>query len=124
MRVTDYPVIKRFAKEQPRRFTRYITDFYDRLEEVNSVYGDIKHMREFGEDKKALEKARDNRDKLKIRKYMNRMRGKLSKVNKEMSAVRLSGRSGEAKRRRIDTLQIRKQQLAKAAVTRSDRAFQ
>jgi hypothetical protein len=120
-RMTDYPVLKRFLKEHPRRYTKYVSEFYERLEEVNSIYGDIKQMREFGEAEKALEMAEKEKNKLKARKYLNKVRRAMSDINKQITKIRLSrSMDPDEKRRRMDILQERKNKLAKAAVEKTE----
>ncbi|MCK5015796.1 MAG: hypothetical protein KAS32_01890, partial [Candidatus Peribacteraceae bacterium] len=122
-RLSDYVLLKRFMKEQPRRNTKYATEFYGQLEEVRSIYGDIRQMRKFGETEKALLKAQKDGAKLRTRKYLNKMSRKLSSINKQMSKVRRSRMDSDLKRKKLERLQILKNRLTKLAVTKTSKLF-
>lgn len=116
MRFTEYPLIKRFARSGPARNTKYTAIFYDRLNEIGRAYGDIRQAKKLGETDKAIELMEDNKEKLRLRKYYNRQRKKLSDISRQMSKIRLNkskSLSPSEKRSRMDMLTMRKNKITK-----------
>ncbi len=86
---TDYPLIKRFAREAEGRNSKYMTNFYDHINELNEIQASIKQAREWGDAEKALSLFEKNKDKLRWRKTYNRLRLKLSKIRKKGNRIHL-----------------------------------
>lgn len=101
----EYQPIKRFYQSGESNYSKYTTQFYDNMKEVNRVYADIKHFAELKEFDRARKLLSDNKDKLPYRKLMNRVSKKLTAANNEMKKIRRSDLSQADKRRRIDALQ-------------------
>nr|MDA3823541.1 hypothetical protein [Bacteroidales bacterium] len=58
----------------------------------------------------------ENIDKLKYRKFLNRVRSKLSTISTRMKLVKASNKSSDVKRQELDLLLTRRNKLAEMAV--------
>lgn len=109
---TEYQPIRRFYRDlKIPGYTKYQTLFYDRLNEVRTVYADIKKYRELGELEKAAAMANQHQSELAQRLTMERISRRLSKLNARARVVRASGMDGELKRRKLDRIQTMKNRL-------------
>ena len=123
-KITDYPVIKRFAREGEGRHSKYMTQFYDNLKEVTQAYGDLKQAREFQDLEKEREILEESGNKLRYRKFYNKVQRRLSKIRKLMARVKLSKNlSPDQKREELDRLQRRLNKEAKLVVQRTAEGF-
>lgn len=116
-RLTEYPVIKRFARTGPPRNTKQTTEFYEALEEVNRIYADIGQYRRLRdlEGARALQDA--NREKLRFRRFLGRRADNLSDINNRMTLIRLDADlPASAKRREMDRLQTEKNRMTRATM--------
>ncbi|MCD6006919.1 LPD38 domain-containing protein [Halomonas sp. IOP_31] len=120
----EYQPIRRFYQNlgDEDRYNRYGTLFYEGLNEVGRVYADIKEYRELGDQQQAMQLLNDNREMLRMRKWLNRTQSKLSAVNKRMQMVQRSDNSAEFKRREMDRLRAMKNRLTEMAGRRLESA--
>jgi len=112
-KLAEYPLIKAFVKTTPAKNTHYTTMFYKRLEEINNAYADIRAAKKVKDFDKARALMDESKDKLKQRKFYNRARNKLTKINQRMSLVRSSSMTADNKRAELDRLTFLKNELTK-----------
>ncbi|WP_027854707.1 LPD38 domain-containing protein [Marinobacterium litorale] len=115
----EYQPIRRFFRDDsaPKPYTRYGTEFYDSLREVNMIYADIQHLRKLGEFTEAAQLLGENQNTLRYRKLMNRTQRQLSKINAQIKLTRANkSLSAEAKRHRIDLLTTQRNLLTERVV--------
>lgn len=115
---SEYPVVKRFVKRAPSGSTKFTTEFYDQMEELNRVWADIQLARKQGDRESAEQQFEENRDLLRNRNVINSTRERLSDVNARRRMVLADKEMDSAtKRRQLDELQRVKNELTKRAVT-------
>jgi uncharacterized protein with HEPN domain len=118
-RVEDYPLLNSFVQTQPARATKYATLFYEQLKEMNETYADIRNFRTIGERDKAIELARESKDKLKFRSLANRRQKLIASYTKRIRLIRLNKTmNAREKRWKIDRLTEIKNRLLKQSVER------
>ena len=102
MRLDQYPVVKRFLREQPYRGTSYETDFYNLLSETQTTVATVRKMLSEGRDPNLTE---DEKQKYAFGKTMERISDIASKINAQMRAIQRDPKMSAAeKRRQIDEL--------------------
>lgn len=103
----EYQPVRRFYRnlgDEPA-YTRYGTDFYDALKEVNKAAKSIDHLLKYQEFERADAMIEKNEDKLGMRQALNRVSRDLSKINAEMKLIQADKEmSGEQKREELDRL--------------------
>ena len=87
--------------------------FYKRLEEINNAYADIREAKKIKDFDKARALMDASKDKLAQRKFYNKARNKLTKINQRMKLVRLSSMTADNKRAELDRLTFAKNELTK-----------
>ena len=110
---SEYPLIKAFIKTSPSKNTHYTTMFYKRLEEINQAYADINAARNIKDFDKARKKIDESKDLLAQRKFYNKARARLTKLNQRMKLVYLSSMTADNKRAELDRLTFIKNELTK-----------
>lgn len=120
MRIDDYPVVKRFLREDPARTTRYVTEFYDLKREVEKTVAGIREMRRRGEIEEARDLLREKRDKVAMYKAVTRAGRAMASIGREMRRIDTDPemKPGE-KRRHLDRLTRQRNDLAKRMVERA-----
>lgn len=109
----DVPVVKVVYQGDTVRSTRYQGEFYDALGETEQLYRTVKAYRQDGQGDKADEMAEANKDKLRHRQALGSARQQLGAIRKRMDAIhRDTGKSSEQKRKELDSLQHRANQVA------------
>ena len=120
-RIGDYPVIGRFAREADNRNSKYITNFYDNLNDINQKWADIQEYRELGEITSVDDIPQKTRDILRYRKGYNRVSRRFSEINKQIESIyRDEELAPDLKRVQVDSLSRLKKELAKEVVQKSD----
>lgn len=117
-RVTEYPLIKAFARSGPNRNTVYTTQFYERLNEINRAYADIQQAKKLNDADEYRKLLAETKDDLKLRKFYNRQAKNLSKINKRLSQVRRSNMSPVDKLAEIDRLTLAKNRITRMVAKR------
>jgi len=100
-------------RAEPVRNIKQMTWFYDTHEEINKLVRGIKHYQQTGDHLKAVELAKDNVNKLKVRKAFSAVRKELTTINKGIKFVYRSGLSPEKKREKLDGLTRKRNSLVK-----------
>jgi len=120
----DMPGFKRFITSDPPRYTRYLSEFYDNLAALEMANADINGARALGDTERAWRARQEAGGKIVWRKAYNQARAAISRIDRAIALAHASkGLSAGAKRARIDSLQRRKNQIARATVERSRWAF-
>jgi len=123
MRVDSLPVVKAFYQERPTLHTKYGTEFYDMLNEVNQIHKTINAYRKEGNTDKANELMTDNADKLRTRHQLETANKQLSKLRTQVDMIYRSNLSAADKRDRIDALMQRSNEVSRLAVERTHPYF-
>lgn len=120
-RPEDLHVIKAFYRGNgPAYNTKYTTEFYELLQEVDETYKSIQSRRKTGEIDSAEKLIDTNANKLQARGMLEAGRKQLSGINKRIKIIHLDRNMTSAeKREEIDTLQTRKNELTKNIMDRS-----
>ena len=94
------------------------------MREADQLHRTIKAYREEGRVDAAAQLLESSRDKLRHRAALGMARQQLGAVRKQMDAVyRDTSMSGEAKRAKLDQLQVRANQIAERIVSRAGGDF-
>jgi hypothetical protein len=116
-RIEEFPIVGPFIRTNPARATKYSTLFYEQLKEMNQTYADIRNFRTLGEQEKALNLARKEKDTLKFRKFANKIQKNIATVSRRIRLTRLSKSLNSVEKRiQIDRLTTIKNRLLKMAV--------
>lgn len=103
----EYQPIRRFYKNlaDEDNYTRYGTLFYDTMKRADRAYSDLMALEERGDVIRAADLEEREGLYLALRKTLNVARRDLSKINRDMRAIRQDKEmSGEAKRLELDRL--------------------
>lgn len=111
----EYQPMRRFYQQLPTQYSRYTTQFYDNMQEINRVYADIRDYQSIGRYDEALKLAKEHGSKLSLRKWMNRTQREIIQLNKQDTKIRNSNLSPEIKRRRLDIIKLKKDRLTALA---------
>lgn len=120
MKWSEYPIVKRFVKTMPARNTRFTSEFYDKLKEINVAFTDIRDAKKLGEIDEAREMALESKDLLKLRPFYKAQQKKISKINKRMRLIMASSMEAEEKGREIDRLTVFKNQITKRIADKTE----
>lgn len=111
---TNTMLIKRFAREADGRASKYLTNFYEHVNELNEIQAAIKQAREWDDVEKAMDLEEKNKSKLQWRIDYNRLRIQLSELRGESSRIHLNKTLSPAlKKLKIDRLNHEQKRLAK-----------
>ncbi|RLA42615.1 MAG: hypothetical protein DRR06_14065 [Gammaproteobacteria bacterium] len=122
--ITEYPVIKRFARSGVPYSTKFTQIYYDRLRELNQVYADISDAKKQGEFEEARSMQKDSASKLRYRSKINRVNKNIQNMRRRINNIRGSGHyTPKQQRKEIDAIQSRINRLQKITVQSSDKAF-
>ncbi|MFL0806741.1 MAG: hypothetical protein K6L60_05590 [Oceanobacter sp.] len=110
----EYQPVRRFYRDLNAPDPgKYQTLFYESLREAAQIQADIRHFREAGELVEAAKLANDNKELMSIRRRLGRTQRQLSRINAQIRQVERGQLSAEEKRRKLDLLKLRKEQLIK-----------
>ena len=112
-RLNEWPVARDFFQTTPIKNTTYGNIFYEQLKEIEQTYADIKLAEKLRDYDKARRITEDNREKLYLRKLLNRRQDIIQELNNRIKVIQVDKwRSAEQKRIEIDRLeQIRNSAL-------------
>jgi hypothetical protein len=117
LQLTEAPVIKRFFREHDPRSVKYSSYFYDMVNEADRIQKTINKYMKHGRVEKAREMQKENREILRKRTPLNKVKRQLSDLNKRMDRIAESKyRSPESKDQAIRRLQEQKNRLQKRAM--------
>jgi hypothetical protein len=109
----DYPVFRSFFPVEDRG-SKYIGRFYDMTDQAAKAYSTVRELK----DQNRLDEARAQKEKygsiLKIRRRLNRVRSRLTNINNQMNKIHANRiMSAEAKRKKLDQLTRKKNEMTK-----------
>ena len=114
VKLTEYPVIKRFMRAGPNRNTKYTTQFYEQLEELNQVYADAQKYKRLRMGDEYEARVEGNEALLQMRKMYTARADQLSELNRRMDITRADNELTPAqKRAEIDELQLLKNEITR-----------
>lgn len=114
-----------FAKQLPTNQSRYVTEFFDQLKQVNQVAADIKAAREAGDQEHAQQLAEDGADKIAVKGLYQQAELRMRKIAAQMRQVRADATmDAETKRARLDALAAQRNALAERVRTQATRQTQ
>lgn len=116
-RITEYPFIKHFVRTGPAKNTKYTTLFYERMNEINRAFADIRNAKKLGESAKQAKLLEKNRDIMGHQKLYNTSRQKLSDISSAMSEARLAPKSEMSREEK--RIEIERLTLIKNSITRN-----
>ncbi len=123
-RASDLPVLKVLYQGDAVRSTQYQSEFYDMMQEADQLHRTVKAYRDEGKVEAAAKLLEGNSDKLKHRPALGLARQQLGAVRRQMDAVyRDTAMDGDAKRRRLEELQTRSNQIAERVVRLAGKDF-
>ncbi len=118
-RMSEYPVVKAFVDQTPLRHTKYATDVYDALQEVNQTFNTIQRYRKGKNFKAATELENKNKVKLLNRHMLNTETRRVSQLNKKAALIfKDSVLTGAQKTRKLDDINRMKNIIFKRAAER------
>lgn len=115
-RTDDYPLIGRFWKQGPTKNNKYITRFYDMVDESEKLVKTVKHYMELGNMAEARQLMREHMPEYTYNKYLTKTRRQLSEIRKVMRTIEESDRyTSEEKRAKLDKYYKIRNRLTKSA---------
>lgn len=106
------PVIGTFIRTESGPQSKYVTRFYDGLNQVSEVYASINYYKQIGDIEKATEIATDNQDLLATRKLYTRAQQMAAKMTKDIHVIEQSRDiDADEKRARIDAITTRRNDM-------------
>ena len=97
-----------------------MTKFYDNLNELNKLWGDI---RKYKDTKKGRDLRRASRDKLRYRKRYNKLQRELSKIRKRSKNIYESDVSSRQKRTAIERNNRKMNDAVRRLTNLSEKSF-
>jgi hypothetical protein len=118
VQLEDMPLIKSIYRGQRKRTTQWQVDVYDRIQEVNQLYGTLKKYAEEAQktgDRAKTEKFKAKHfDKLKARRTLLRAQKNFSKLRKQREMILKNDElTGAEKHQQSQAIQMRINALAK-----------
>jgi len=115
--IQDYPVIGRFVRENPNRHSKYVTTFYEQLQEIEQAYADIRAARKVHDTERAKSLREKHKDLLKNKARYTRAQRQLRQINNQITILHANdSMDAAAKRTRLDELTRRKNEIAERVV--------
>ena len=76
------PSVRRFAVDlsRPRRNTKYTTQFYEQMKEMNQTFSSIRELRQLGDMDRAMDKEKEERVLLRYRTSYNKLQRRISEL--------------------------------------------
>ncbi|WP_299202596.1 LPD38 domain-containing protein [uncultured Amphritea sp.] len=116
----EYQPIRRFYKNDSKPgYTRYGTEFYKVLKEVDRTYADIMNLRKLGENEAAADLLEESGGKLRARDLLHKAQRTLSALSARAKMIQSNSKlSGDVKRRQLDLIRVRQTEIQKRIVDR------
>lgn len=123
--IGDMFVVGDFVKDLPARQSRYVEQFYRQAKEASELMADIRHARQLGDVERAKELLEENKDKLKSGAAFTGAQRAMSAIGQQIRRVEASRElSSSEKRREIDALVLRRNDVARTATERATAALE
>lgn len=115
----DYPVIRRFARENDNRTTKYVETFYETAQEIDRVNAAVREYRSRGQREQADAVRDENRDLMRYRRLFSSTQRAVGTMNRQIREVwRDESLTPQEKRERIETLTQRRNDRIERVVRR------
>jgi hypothetical protein len=112
--VDSLPLVGRFVKSTPARYSRYQSEFYEIFDELNLLTQKIRSADLDMDYARAARIHKENQKKLSMFPEARRVRAELSRIRKEVLGIwKHQTMSGEKKREELDKLTIRRNKEVK-----------
>jgi ribosomal protein L15 len=104
-RIGDYPLVGRFVKRGPERYSKQQTWFYETFNEMDRVAKTLNNYKRLGDIDSAKKLASEKKQQLRLRKLFSKVKYKLGKINKRIRVVWVSPtKTADEKAKAIDGL--------------------
>ena len=114
----DIVLVKRFVQQFPTGQSRYKTQFYENMNELQKVFTAFKEMREDGDMENAREFFNDNKSNLQKRRTYMKVKNSLDKIRNRRQLIFSNKRmSADQKKMREDRLNERETALLRRLMT-------
>jgi len=120
MRIEDVPGVGRFVRSEDSK-TKYTTRYYEFAKDVDELAATISNYKNIGDFKMARQVARENRDILRHKKYVNKTKLILSGIRKEEKRVWASDLDPEIKKEKLRLLFKQKNKVLQESYKRTHR---
>ena len=105
-RLNEWPVARDFFQTTPIKNTTYGNIFYEQLKEIEQAHADVQLYKRVGDFERANELAEEHREKLYLRKILNRKQDIVQDLNNRIKKMQASSLyTPEHKRIEIDRLE-------------------
>lgn len=120
MSLSQYPMIGRFVRNsENQQHSKYLTKLYNLTRDLGQINSTINNYKLLGDTESARRLLKDKRGELRFRKSLDRVKAKVSKINRQIKRLMASTHmTSEEKRKRINTLSQRKLDIVGKAVQR------
>ncbi|MFH2019800.1 MAG: LPD38 domain-containing protein, partial [archaeon] len=118
MRIDHYPLVGSFIREREgATHSKYITRFYDTMNEIDQLVGTINFYKKVGDYKRAQELSLESKESLTIKPSLNKIRKNLSLINAQTKIIYHSTTmTPKEKRKKLDNLIEQRNKYTKQAV--------
>ena len=123
-RVDDVLVVGDFVKDLPAYQSKYVTQVYDQMKEVQEAMADLRQLQKIGATEEAAELLEEKGDKIRLYKLFTSTENQLSKISQQIKMVQNRAGDSEEKRARLNQLYDLRNRLAKITVERAAAASQ
>jgi hypothetical protein len=111
-RLEDYPLVGRFLRDQPPRYTKQMSWFYRAMEEADRTVKTVNHFKRTGRYKEAVELQTMEKNRIRNRASLSKARTRLRKLNRRIRRINLdSALNGKQKREQLDELTEQRNQI-------------
>lgn len=114
----DLPLFGRFMRDLPEPHTKYMSRFYEQNDRIKKIYNMIQQRKKMGDKAGYKAAIKEHKEELKFKRAYGKVQRALSKVNAEIMRIRMSNIDRDEKKRRIDALTQKKNDLAEKIVRR------
>jgi len=122
-RIDEMPVVKSFIRQDPARNSKWVERFYDIRNEAEEVVRGMNASRKAGDLEGARELRDENRGLLRVRKELDDRADTMAALNKQSREIKVrDDLTPDEKRRRLDAITRRRNEIAKAGAQRAETA--
>jgi hypothetical protein len=113
----QFPLVRRFMREEPALGSKWLTEFYDLKKKIDEVYATDAEYRKRGLTADAAELRNENRAELAARESLTGAAKQMTEIRREMRRIQdSSSMTADAKRSRLDELMDRRNRIAAGAI--------
>lgn len=122
-RTEDYFLIGDFVKDLPSNQSRFVTEFYDNLKQVQQSFDGMRALQQAGQMEKAAEYMKEHGDEIKLHSLFTHTQHQLGLINRRIRYVQMTNMEPDEKRAELDRLTQTRNRLAET-VTKTAEARQ